>query len=452
MDERYSTYEDFLDNDDPPDDLNISYTYLLFIQIYTLFLYHLHWLSDLEFGRKGRERRRKRKPFDEGVATKLSDYFFRRVYRMTRASFDHLHSILEPELEKIFFPGNGGKRKKKSKYHIDTKTRLSIALRYFAGADPKDIMLIHDVGYASVYYSVWGVIDAINNTERLAYRFPNHDEQRDIARGFLARSGAGFDKVIGAIDGLLICILKPSIDFCRELNCGSASFRCHRKDKYGLNLQAICDHRLKFIWIDMQWPGATSDYMAWVTSGLCYLLENNPVTKLIVDGYTFVGDNAYVKKMYMATPLKGMRTGYEDGYNFYLSQLRITIERAFGVFVHRWAILRAPLTIPLPKVAPLIESLVRLHNFCIDESDVALLPVRSKNTDNLVRTVGWSKQFGDDYELTQVGENGRPTALLGNGHHFADAPSDRRDGNLGTTPMDEMLRSVEEQGLERPQY
>jgi len=104
MDERYSTYEDFLDNDDPPDDLNISYTNLLFIQIYTLFLYHLHWLSDLEFGRKGRERRRKRKPFDEEVATKLSDYFFRRVYRMTRASFDHLHSILEPELEKIFFP------------------------------------------------------------------------------------------------------------------------------------------------------------------------------------------------------------------------------------------------------------------------------------------------------------------------------------------------------------
>ena len=34
MDERYSTYENFLDNDDPPDDLNISYTYLIFIQIY----------------------------------------------------------------------------------------------------------------------------------------------------------------------------------------------------------------------------------------------------------------------------------------------------------------------------------------------------------------------------------------------------------------------------------
>ena len=60
--------------------LNISYTYLLFIQTYALFLYHLYWLSDLEFGRKGREHLRKRKPFDEEVATKLSDYFLSGEY------------------------------------------------------------------------------------------------------------------------------------------------------------------------------------------------------------------------------------------------------------------------------------------------------------------------------------------------------------------------------------
>ena len=109
-------------------------------------------------------------------------------------------------------------------------------------------MQIHDVSVASVYYLVWGGIDAINTTESLAYRFPNHDEQEEIARGFLARSGAGFSNVIGAIDGLIICILKPCLKFSRVSNCGQANFRCHRKDKFGLNLQAICDHNLKFIW------------------------------------------------------------------------------------------------------------------------------------------------------------------------------------------------------------
>jgi hypothetical protein len=70
---------------------------------------------------------------------------------------------------------------------------------------------------------------------------------------------------------------------------------------------------------------------------------------MLIKGGTLVGDCAYVKKLFMATPLKGNLGGYEDGYNFCLSQLRITIKRAFGVLVHRWAILRAPLIVQLPR-------------------------------------------------------------------------------------------------------
>jgi hypothetical protein len=86
---------------------------------------------------------------------------------------------------------------------------------------------------------------------------------------------------------------------------------------------------------------------------------NNGVTKLLANGMTLVGDNVYVKKMYMAIPLRGQQSGWKDGYNFSISQIRITIERAFGVFVHRWSILRAPLTIPILKVPALVETLVR---------------------------------------------------------------------------------------------
>ncbi len=57
----------------------------------------------------------------------------------------------------------------------------------------------------------------------------------------------------------------------------------------------ICNHNLKFTWIDMKWLVATSDYMAWVTSSLAINLENN-VVKLI-EGGTLVGDCAYVKKL-----------------------------------------------------------------------------------------------------------------------------------------------------------
>ena len=230
-----------------------------------------------------------------------------------------------------------------------------------------------------------------------------------------------------------------------------SNFRCHRKDKYGLNLQAICDHNLKFIWAEMKWPAATSNYMAWVTTSLNLSLEKNIDTKIILDGHTLVGDCAYVKSPFMATPLKGIRSGHEDAYNFYLSQLRITIERAFGVLVHRWAILRAPLIIPLAKVGPLVEALLRLHNFCIDQSELSVFDVPKLNNNNLAGNVAVSQLFGNasDSEVAHLDVHGRPVSLLGHGHHFADAERNRRPPKVGT-PMDDMIRSVKINGLTRP--
>jgi hypothetical protein len=81
-----------------------------------------------------------------------------------------------------------------------------------------------------------------------------------------------------------------------------------RKDKFSDNMQAICDNKLRFTWIDITWPGSTEDYMAWVTSALHYKIESTKmcVHKAVVKaGYCIVGDNAYVKSSYMAVPFKG---------------------------------------------------------------------------------------------------------------------------------------------------
>ncbi len=86
--------------------------------------------------------------------------------------------------------------------------------------------------------------------------------------------------MVGAINCLMVCTFMPSLSKCLFMNCVQANFQCHQKDKYGLNLQAICDHNLKFTWIEMKWHVATSDYMAWVTSSLAIELDND-VEKLI---------------------------------------------------------------------------------------------------------------------------------------------------------------------------
>ena len=75
-------------------------------------------------------------------------------------------------------------------------------------------------------------------------------------------------------------------------------------------------------------------------------------------------------------------------------------------------------------MAPLVESLVRLHNFCIDKNDNGVISIQEKSVHNLKRTVWFSKLTGgDDAKLVNIDVNGRPSSLLGHGHHFTDAES-----------------------------
>ena len=168
---------------------------------------------------RGPQQRRKRVEF-KTIESGLSDLIFRRIYRMNKISFQRLYTTLQPELDAVFFPKGGGERGMNSQYNICTKLRLSMAIRFFSGACPYDIMLVHGVSLTLVYASVWGVVNAINMKKELGYCFPNHEQQREIAAGFLKRSGAGFNKVVGAIDGLVICTLMPSLSECSAINCG----------------------------------------------------------------------------------------------------------------------------------------------------------------------------------------------------------------------------------------
>jgi len=255
-------------------------------------------------------------------------------------------------------------------YYIKTEIRLSIALRYFAGGSVYDIMVSHGVSAASVFLSVWGVVDVINNHPNFKLEFPSHAQQEVIAKSFEKKSGAQFSKVIGAIDGILIWTHKPYKSECLAAKCGEVSFHCSRKGKYGWNMQAICDNKLRFYWIDLRWPGRCSDYMAWVTSALSLNINTSEKTSspLIKKGYSIFGDNAYLKTHHTTVPMKGHVSEAEDAFNFFQSQLRISIECAFGLLVHRWAILRTPLRVPLFKVAPLVYTLVVLHNFYINQT------------------------------------------------------------------------------------
>jgi hypothetical protein len=203
--------------------------------------------------------------------------------------------------------------------------------------------------------------------------------------------------------------------------------------------------------------------MAWVTSSLYSKIEstkNSVQTAVIRKRLTLVGDNACIQSAYMPVPFKGY-------VNLYQSQLRITIERSFGVLAHRWGILKGPLVVPVDKVTPLINYLCCLHNYCINrkiastEARVTVSPLMEKEAYHLNDTVECMNLF-DSYirdvdvnnELVTVALDGGPSNLLGGGEHFNDCPRGReyrRDPNTdGLDPQELMVKSIEERGLLRP--
>jgi hypothetical protein len=375
----------------------------------------------------------------------------RRAYRMETTSFWELHRILFPSLNRQS-RGRKRKRGKTPNGGITTPARLSMALRYFAGGSPVDICVVHGVSHCQVFISVWMVVDAVNQCDALSINFPTcHMEQERLAAEFSAASGAGIQTCVGAIDGLLIWTNKPSPADCELTGCGPTKFMCGRKHKFGLNMQAVCNLRGKFLDVSIGHPGSTSDYLSFITSHLRYKLET---PGFLAPGYHLIGDNAYTNTPYMATPYPATTGGSKDAYNYYLSQLRIRVECSFGMLVHRWGILRKPIPccISIKKTTALVMCLCRLHNYCIDQSDITVA-INTRVDDLNIAVEGG---------VPLAGARNLPQQLIGGGEHFDDTRSRERQHDveratniLGATgheqlPRERLRRMVVQKDLCRP--
>lgn len=250
------------------------------------------------------------------IFTELGPYYVRRAYRMLAPSFWKLLALLDPYLNSMSkhhkIKGGGAKNG-----IISNATRLSCAIRYFAGGRPEDIGLVHGVSHCQVFISVWKIVDAVNQTEALRIKFPTeHKEQRILAAGFKTTSKAGFNCCVGAINGMLLRIEQPSLACCEIAKVGRKKFFCGRKKKFGLGLQGICDAHGRFADIEIGHPATTSDYLSFTTSDIFYKVKEEGY---LAEGLCLFGDSAYVNAAYMATLFKNIRSAIKDDCNFYHS-------------------------------------------------------------------------------------------------------------------------------------
>jgi len=204
----------------------------------------------------------------------LGPVYFRRAYRMSFESFWRLHLLLLPHIETCLRQSSNYE-KKGGRFggnyvlppirngEITTSVRLACAIRYFAGGSAYDIAVMFGTSYSVVLSCVWIVVSAVNMCPALYISYPDSvEEQRKIAADFEKASTPGINNCAGAIDGILIWILKPSMKESKNAGVGQKKFFCGRKNKFGLNCQAVSDCRGRIIDISIKYGGATSDCLA----------------------------------------------------------------------------------------------------------------------------------------------------------------------------------------------
>ena len=140
---------------------------------------------------------------------------------------------------------------------------------------------------------------------------------------------------------MLVWTNKPTVRDQKVIGFGPTKFFCGRKMKYEVNMMGVCDSKRRFIWVEVNMPGAVSDFYAFDESALKQKLEAEGFLR---PGLCLFGDNAYINSWYMCTPWRNVSSGPKDAMNFFHSQVRINIECAFGILVHRWGILNSKKT------------------------------------------------------------------------------------------------------------
>jgi hypothetical protein len=154
--------------------------------------------------------------------------------RMSHASFSKLLSYIRPELEVDLLQSS---RRGQS---IIPEIRLYCTLRWLAGGSYSDIYMFVGISKPSFYRVCWQTIKAIYNCPELQLHFPQtHEECSLAAANFAAISrGQAVVNFVGAIDGFLLEIAAPPPDLVGNVR----SYYSGHYKRYGVNVQACCDH------------------------------------------------------------------------------------------------------------------------------------------------------------------------------------------------------------------
>ena len=178
---------------------------------------------------------------------------FQSRYHMSEPSFNKLVNILRSD---ISVDVNQSMRSSSGNGPITPEMIVGAGLRFLGGELHKSIADVYRINVRSSNTIVDKFLDAVEKSSALAIKIPTTtDELKKSADDWNELSGAFgiYYGVVGAIDGWLACIEKPTISNATDYFSG------HYYQCFGLNIQAVCDSNLRFIYFCVAAPGRAND-------------------------------------------------------------------------------------------------------------------------------------------------------------------------------------------------
>lgn len=144
-----------------------------------------------------------------------------------------------------------------------------------------------------------------------------------------------------------------------------------RKKCYALDLCAVCYSSLRFTLAFIDWPNSVGDSRIWAS----IWVSQHP-GRCFSTGEHLLGDNVYSVTQFTKAPYKRPQAVKREGrrFNYYLSNLRVDMEHAFGVLKGRWSRLQS-FRIRLQKeedygrAGKWINAYLVLHNMMVSLND-----------------------------------------------------------------------------------
>ncbi|KAL3685950.1 hypothetical protein R1sor_003972 [Riccia sorocarpa] len=186
-------------------------------------------------------------------------------------------------------------------------------------------MELWGISHGSLVNFTRRVLIAIEDMLRRELQWPTPQERQRISEAFTEK---GFPGCVGLIDGTLVeLVQRPHFD-------GETYY--DRKSNYSLNVQIVCDHRRRILFLYSGLPGSVQDITAVRRSSLWKFLEREEST-IFGRGEYLLGNSGYVPLPHLVPAFRLAGTDREKSdFNNCLAHARVINEHCIGVLKSRW--------------------------------------------------------------------------------------------------------------------